>query len=153
MRNPIRFLLILAVLLASAACAAPASTPTPTPRPPATQPPAPTEPPPVPSGPTAAQVAELGIAVYAQSCARCHGDQGQGVSGPALVGSGTRIERHGDALGLLAYVSSRMPVGAPGSLSEEQYSQILAWILLGNAFVEPSAVWEEIELSDISLAK
>ncbi len=153
MRNPIRFLLILAVLLASAACGAPAPTPTPTPRPLPTQPPAATEPPPAPSGPTVVQVAESGAAVFAQSCARCHGDQGEGRSAPALVGAGTNIQRHGDALGLLEYFSSRMPVGAPGSLSEEQYSQILAWILLGNAFVDPSAVWEGLELSDVSLAK
>lgn len=158
MRNLLRWLLILTLLLASAACAAPAPTPTPTPRPPPTQPPAPTvvpptEAPPDPSGPTVAQVAELGGPVYAQSCARCHGDQGQGRSAPALVGAGTNIQRHGDALGLLEYVSSRMPPAAPGSLSEEQYTQILAWMVLGNGFVEPSAVWEELELADISLAK
>lgn len=153
MRNLSRLLLILTVLVASVACAAPAPTPTPTPRPQPTQPPAATEPPPAPSGPTVAQVAELGGAVYAQSCARCHGDQGQGVSGPALVGAGTNIQRHGDALGLVAYFSSRMPPGAPGSLSEEQYSQILAWILLGNGFVEPAAVWADLGLSDILLAR
>ncbi len=157
MQRSLQWLLILAVLLAGAACAAPAPTPTPTPRPPPTampsSPPPTAEPPPAPSGPTAAQVAELGAAVYAQSCARCHGEQGEGRSGPALVGAGTSIQRHGDALGLLEYVSGRMPPAAPGSLSEEQYSQILAWIVLGNGFVEPSAVWDELVLSDISLAK
>jgi mono/diheme cytochrome c family protein len=153
MRNAMQLLLIVLVLVASVACAASAPTPTPTPRPPPTQPPAPTQEPPAPSGPTVAQVAESGAAVYAQWCAACHGDRGQGVSGPALVGAGTNIQRHGDALGLLGYFSSRMPAGAPGSLSEEQYTQILAWILLGNGFVEPSAVWADLELSGISLAK
>ena len=142
--------LILALVLAFSGCAAPASTATPTPPPQTTPTSAPQ---PIVSGPTAGQLADLGKAVYDASCARCHGSQGEGASAAALVGARARLDRYGDALGLLEYFSRTMPRGAPGSLSEEKNLQILAWILLQNNFVYSSTVLEESDLSETPLAK
>ena len=150
--------LILALVLAFSGCAAPASTatPTPPPQPTATSAPQPTAtstPQAIVSGPTAGQLADLGKAVYDASCAGCHGSQGEGASAAALVGARARLDRYGDALGLLEYFGRTMPRGSPGSLSEEKNLQILAWILVQNNFVYSSTVLEESDLSETPLAK
>ena len=138
------------LLMLVISCATPAATATPT-RVPPTLPPQATEPP--PSAATASELAALGSAVYAASCARCHGDSGQGVSGPALVGSGFRAARYDSAQALLDKISSTMPAGSPGSLSAQEYLQVLTWLLLGNGYVQPTDVLQGAQLSQIPLAE
>lgn len=77
-----------------------------------------------------------GQQVYAQSCASCHGQQGEGVTGPALVGSGAGIKRYGDAQSLYNFISTSMPLNAPGSLSSDDYWAVEAYILQQNGLLQ-----------------
>ncbi|MBA2264604.1 MAG: c-type cytochrome [Chloroflexi bacterium] len=70
-----------------------------------------------------------GAEFYAASCASCHGTDGEGDIGPALVGENYAFRSRGTAQGLYDYVSDAMPFDAPGSLPEQEYWDILAWIL------------------------
>jgi cytochrome c len=90
----------------------------------------------------AAQV-ERGAALYGEHCASCHGNQGQGgdkappVVGPealpltARAGAKRDVEFH-TALDVYAWVKVHMPGDAPGSLTDEQYVDILAFDLKAN---------------------
>lgn len=49
---------------------------------------------------------------------------------PPLIGSG--LEKFGDAARLQAFVAASMPFSDPGSLSEEQYWQVTAFLLREN---------------------
>jgi PQQ-dependent dehydrogenase (methanol/ethanol family) len=76
--------------------------------------------------------ADTGKALYAERCANCHGAQLEGIGTPALSGS-SFLRRWADgnkAVGAL-YTKMRdtMPMMAPHSLSETEYTNILAFIL------------------------
>jgi alcohol dehydrogenase (cytochrome c) len=76
---------------------------------------------------TAAQVA-AGQKAYETSCVSCHGAQLQGVSAPALTGA-SFARAHLNLSQVHAIVTTQMPLGAPGSLSPEQYADIMAYLL------------------------
>lgn len=81
--------------------------------------------------------AKQGVSVYSQQCAQCHGGQLQGGAAPALSGNSwhASIEnRFNTASKLLDYVSNNMPVNNPGSLSEERYKDVVAFILSRNGY-------------------
>lgn len=77
----------------------------------------------------------LGAEFYSASCARCHGAAGEGDIGPALIGENYVFRSRGTAQGLYDYVSETMPFDAPGSLPEQEYWDILAWVLDENALL------------------
>jgi PQQ-dependent dehydrogenase (methanol/ethanol family) len=88
------------------------------------------------SAPAAAQTftasqASNGIAVYAQSCAQCHGTNLQGQSGPALTGQSFNSAYPTPAK-LYDFIRAQMPANAPGSLSTEQYQDVTAFLLQRN---------------------
>ncbi|MHB1004225.1 MAG: c-type cytochrome [Chloroflexota bacterium] len=84
-------------------------------------------------GQTVGQLADQGKTVYAQSCAACHGDQGQGGSAPAIMGSNAKLApRFKNAKEVDAFVRANMPQGAPGSLKPEQYNQVVAYMMQQN---------------------
>jgi mono/diheme cytochrome c family protein len=81
---------------------------------------------------TAPQAA-AGAAVYAQSCAMCHGAQLQGESAPALTGERMTGKHH--TLGkIFSITAKKMPAGQPGSLSHTEYEDVMAYILSKNGF-------------------
>jgi len=84
---------------------------------------------------TAAQ-AERGKAVYAMSCAGCHGDKLEGGgAGPTLAGPDfTNGYKDGSAGALLNKISQDMPSSAPGSLEAQQYADVLAYMLSVNKY-------------------
>lgn len=139
---------------------APPAAPSPSPAPtsPAARPPAPTaaqptQPPP-PSGPTAGELASAGKEVYAVWCAACHGDQGQGVVGPALIGPRANPAKFGPtASDLHGYIRLAMPQNAPGSLSAEQYLQVTSYLLVQNALVGPGDPLSESSLPSITVQR
>jgi mono/diheme cytochrome c family protein len=100
---------------------------------------------------TAGQLAEQGKTVYARSCAACHGDQGQGANAPALIGTGEGLAKYGDAQQLLEKISTTMPKGAPGSLSEEEYLHVLSFLLVEDNLVKADAVIPTDALSGIEV--
>lgn len=88
------------------------------------------------SGFTAKQ-AQQGAGIYSQQCAQCHGGHLQGAAAPALSGSSwhASIEnRFNTSAKLLDYVSNNMPVNNPGGLSDEQYRDVVAFILTRNGY-------------------
>ncbi|HWC62889.1 MAG TPA: cytochrome c [Rhizomicrobium sp.] len=90
----------------------------------------------VPALYTAAQAAQ-GAAVFAQSCATCHGANLEGVAGPALKGPAFRQMAQAqnlNAQSLFAVISQSMPQDNPGSLSPAQYAALTAYILQQNGY-------------------
>lgn len=86
----------------------------------------------------ASQQVERGRTTFSNACARCHGAQGQGGSdGPRLIGTPNGLKEHQNALKLFDFVKTNMPVSAPGSLPDEQYWDVLAFILDGNRLLPP----------------
>jgi len=104
-----------------------------------------------PAGSTFGQLAQDGKTAYNNSCASCHGVNGEGVVAPALWGSRADLKSYGTAQGLLAYISASMPAGSPGSLSHQAYVDILCYILLQGNDVQAGTVFNESQLSGINL--
>jgi mono/diheme cytochrome c family protein len=85
---------------------------------------------------TGAQAA-VGSKAYDQSCAQCHGAQLEGGVGPALTGPNLRTLAAKTKLtvgDLYDFMSQQMPMNAPASLTKQQYTAILAYILKFNGY-------------------
>ena len=102
---------------------------------------------------TAGQLADAGQQVYASNCAGCHGPEGQGKVGPALIGPSASFKTFNSAQGLFTFISSTMPKTHPGTLSPEQYLQVTAYLLVQNGIVTRDASLSNASLSDIQLKK
>ncbi|MDE2768499.1 MAG: cytochrome c [Chloroflexota bacterium] len=76
---------------------------------------------------TDAQVAR-GATVFEQSCATCHGPNGNDGFATPLKGTGTLV-RFASTRELYDYTSATMPLAAEGSLTERQYLDVVAWLL------------------------
>lgn len=78
--------------------------------------------------------AERGGAVYAEQCASCHGQYlDDGAFGPPLTGLEFRTKwGQQSAEPLYAYSATRMPPSAPGSLGDQRYTDLMAFILQEN---------------------
>jgi len=82
---------------------------------------------------------KAGQAVYLRECARCHGPiDGEGISAPTLIGSeeAKRLASFQTAAALFTFIRFAMPQDKPGSLPEEDYWAVLAFVLARNGFVE-----------------
>jgi cytochrome c len=90
-------------------------------------------------GSQADQVA-AGQSLYAQSCAKCHGDKGQGGTGPIVIGGSKRIASYQTTQRLYDYVSRTMPFDAPGSLTPDQYWNVIAYLLDENQLLPEDTV-------------
>ena len=88
--------------------------------------------------------AERGQRVFVGRCADCHGPRGDGVdtdpdqpAGPPVAGGSFLAEWQGQTVyTLFAYTRLRMPTINPGSLSDEDYIDAIAF-MLGNSGVPP----------------
>ncbi len=100
---------------------------------------------------TIGQLAEKGATVYSNRCAKCHGADGQGLLAPPLIGETAGLKKYETAQNLLTYLSSSMPFDAPGSLSTEEYSDVLSYLLLQNQFASGGVEFKQNELSHILL--
>lgn len=70
-----------------------------------------------------------GVWLYGQQCAGCHGENGEGdEETPALAGEGA-LAKLGTAAELFAFAKENMPPLAPGSLSDEEYYAVTAYVL------------------------
>lgn len=74
-------------------------------------------------GATQADQVAAGAEVYTAECAECH-DAGVGPQMTADV-----LATHGDAASLHEYISTQMPLDNPGSLTEEQYWDVTAYVM------------------------
>ena len=81
--------------------------------------------------------AQAGRQLFARHCSQCHGAQLQGQAGPPLKGpafaANLRFSKM-SAQQLYDFMKSQMPANNPGSLSERQYLEALAFILSQNGY-------------------
>jgi polar amino acid transport system substrate-binding protein len=101
-----------------------------------------------------AEQAELGKKTYEEKCAFCHAPDLNGRAGPALRGKFFAAPSHGYKLrDIFKIVAENMPATSPGSLSHEEYVQIMAYILLNNGYPAGDAAmtFEEISRSKVPL--
>jgi alcohol dehydrogenase (cytochrome c) len=102
---------------------------------------------------TSAQ-ASSGGTVYTQFCAQCHGANLQGESGPPLTGQTFRqAYGAGTAAQLHDFISRQMPQDKPGSLSQQQYLDVTAYILSRNGFPSGNTALATASLSQIRLSE
>ncbi|MDA1289587.1 MAG: cytochrome c [Proteobacteria bacterium] len=80
--------------------------------------------------------ASRGETVYSETCVSCHGqDLGGNSNSPGLVGMGFMFLWEGRTLGeFFEKIRSDMPTDRPGQLTQQNYLDVLAYILLKNAF-------------------
>ena len=82
-----------------------------------------------------------GQQVYSASCARCHGDRGQGggaddPEAPLIIGA-RALTGFRDGQDLHDYVVDSMPNDQPGSLPSDDYWNVLAYLLAQNNLSGP----------------
>ncbi len=83
----------------------------------------------------AAQQASAGAGIYAQDCAMCHGADLKGGAGPALIGESFAPTGGSTTLGgVFTIVAQQMPATAPGSLTQAQDDDVMAYILKSNGY-------------------
>ncbi|GBQ93541.1 cytochrome c class I [Acetobacter nitrogenifigens DSM 23921 = NBRC 105050] len=81
---------------------------------------------------TSAQ-ADAGKKEYADNCAQCHGDNLEGMAGPALKGKNFASPKANFHVSdIFTIVSQNMPATQPGSLTHDQYVNIMAFLLQQN---------------------
>jgi len=88
-----------------------------------------------------------GVWLYGQSCARCHGEEGEGdEDAPKIFGPDALAEKHVlrpdfvTAKDVFEYVKTSMPPTEPSSLSDEQYWAVVLYMLKQGGYevaVEP----------------
>lgn len=83
---------------------------------------------------TAAQ-AKAGHADFETHCSMCHGKHLQGIAGPTLMGqSFASTSNDYTVAAIFDELSQQMPAGNPGSLTNSQYTDIMAFILHKNGY-------------------
>jgi mono/diheme cytochrome c family protein len=83
-----------------------------------------------------------GAKTFAQKCAACHGADATGGTyggdvgrGPSLIGKQFANDWNGSSLGdLFEGIHTYMPLDAPGSLSEQQVADLVAFILKAGGY-------------------
>jgi len=81
--------------------------------------------------------ARAGQRVFRQHCAKCHGRNLQGSLGPAIAGTQfLEAAQHNHwSVEIIRYlVVNTMPLHDPGSLSKEQYADVLAYLLASSCY-------------------
>ncbi len=87
------------------------------------------------TGVYAAGQATAGATRCAATCSRCHGADLSGVSAPALKGPDLTAPGAQGRLtvsDIFKYMTSLMPAGNPGSLTHDQYVDVMAFLLAQN---------------------
>lgn len=94
-----------------------------------------------------------GAQVYAIQCASCHGTGGEGFIGPPVIGPDAALGSYVNGRRLLEYMSATMPQSNPGGLSDAQYQQVLAYLLVRNGFVDPDWSAETQAPKEVTLGR
>lgn len=86
------------------------------------------------AGPYTADQAALGRAAYQTNCAACHAVDLSGREGPQLAGA-TFMSQWGDRTAgeLISFIRATMPPGAGGTLPDQSYVNLAAFILDANS--------------------
>jgi mono/diheme cytochrome c family protein len=86
-----------------------------------------------------------GQTVFQTSCVSCHG------TSRALWGSAGQLSAYNTAQGLLSFIAATMPKNAPGSLSHQDYLNILSYLLIQNNTISSGTAFVESQLGSIAL--
>ena len=83
----------------------------------------------------AAQVAH-GKEIYGNACAKCHGADLEGNTAPALSGPSFAPLSHSHLTigGVFGYMATNMPADQPGKLKDEDYADLMAFLLASNGY-------------------
>ncbi len=81
-----------------------------------------------------AEQAKRGQALYRESCSRCHGEDLSGANARPLAGEAFIRDWGGLTLDSVLTRARTMPPGGAGSLGEDGYLAVMAYILEANAF-------------------
>ena len=102
-----------------------------------------------------------GKEVYAENCAACHGDNGQGgikdrlVGGQGTLASDNPIRTVGSfwpyATTLFDYIHRAMPYQAPGSLSVDDTYAVTAYLLNLNGILPDDAKLDQVSLPKVQM--
>ena len=102
-----------------------------------------------------------GQKVYADNCAACHGDNGEGKIGDKLVGgfgtlaTGKPVKTVGSywpyATTLFDYIRRAMPFTAPQSLTPDQVYAVAAYVLFLNKIVPEDTVLDANSLPKVAM--
>ena len=98
--------------------------------------------------------ATAGQTVYSAHCAVCHGASLQGQSGAPLSGPSFKqyLRGSGTAAVLFDFISKQMPADAPGSLSNQNYLAVTAFLLARNGYPAGSSPLGTSGLAGVKLA-
>jgi len=79
---------------------------------------------------------EHGQHLYSESCAKCHGAQLEGITAPALSGPAfaPAANSHLTIGGIYQYMSTNMPADRPGKMSDQEYADLMAFLLYTNGY-------------------
>jgi polar amino acid transport system substrate-binding protein len=79
---------------------------------------------------------EHGRRLYADACAKCHGAHLEGISAPALSGPAfaPAANAHLTIGGIYQYMSTNMPADHPGKLADQDYADLMAFLLYTNGY-------------------
>lgn len=81
--------------------------------------------------------ATAGAKIFTANCESCHGANLQGVAAPAVAGTAflpDTIKNGWTYASLRSLVVEQMPLNNPGSLSPNEYAQVISYILASNCF-------------------
>jgi mono/diheme cytochrome c family protein len=105
--------------------------------------------------------AREGKAIFAEKCAACHGDQGQGkpmdrlVGGIGTIGSEKPVKTVGSywpyATTLYDFINRAMPFSAPQTLSHDEVYAVSAYLLFLNRLIPEDAVLDAKSLPEIQM--
>lgn len=111
--------------------------------------------------PEGSGTAALGRELFAENCAACHGEGGQGgikdrlVGGQGTLASGNPVKTVGSfwpyATTLFDYIHRAMPYQAPGSLSVDDYYALSAYILSLNGILPPDGRLDQASLPKVRM--
>jgi cytochrome c len=101
---------------------------------------------------TFGSLAQLGKNVYLGNCAGCHGANGGGGVGPAVIGNTSFPQKYHNAGQLLSFIQTTMPFSNPGSLNLYEYQQILCYLMVENSYVDSQTVFDAGSLDQVPIS-
>ncbi len=81
-----------------------------------------------PASPADPALIAKGAAIYEEYCSICHGEAGAGTKKSPKVKFGGTNDEFPNADALFAYTKEKMPKDDPGSLSDDEYKAVVAWM-------------------------